>query len=352
MANSLQQGTAWAPRAALALLLVTTGLATSWASAGAAAGDDAAKNQDLEKKLDAARARLEDAAREVADLSQQLSGPAIHDVLIGEMFGGRRAILGINIGPRGEMQVDGVYVAGVSPGGPADQAGLKSGDVIVALDGRKLLAGTDGNANGELMRLMRDVKPGDKVKLQYQRAGKSANAEVTARAPERRMFGVHSGPEGPWGIPMPPPVPGVPGAPEQNMFFNRFIDAGFGDMELVTLTPKLGAYFGTDHGALVVRSPSADLKLEEGDVITAIDGRQPQSGAHALRILRSYQPGEKVKLSIMRARKTQTIEATLPERPPMEMGRGRLLVSPDVEPLPPVPPVPPASPEGASGDRT
>jgi hypothetical protein len=338
--------TVWTRRTALALLFVTA----TWANAGRAADEADAKNQDLEHKLDAARARLEDAAREVADLSQQLSGPAMHDVLVGEMFGGRRAILGINIGPRSETKVDGVYVAGVSPGGPADQAGLKTGDVIVALDGKKLMAGSDSNPNGELLRRMREVKPGDKVKIQYLRNGKTVSADVVTRAPEKRVFGVHGGPDGLWSVPVLPPLPGEPGAPGQPVFFDRFLDAGLGEMELVTLTPKLGSYFGTDKGALVVRAPSGDLKLEEGDVITAIDGRQPQSGTHALRILRSYQPGEKVKLSIMRARKAQTIEVTLPERP--HGGVRKFFVAPEVEPVAPVPPAPPAPQAGAAGNRT
>jgi S1-C subfamily serine protease len=88
------------------------------------------------------------------------------------------------------------------------------------------------------------------------------------------------------------------------------------DMELATLTPRLGRYFGSDHGVLVVRSPAdSGLKLEDGDVILAIDGRQPSSGSHATRILGSYQPGEKVTLRIVREHKTLEIEATLPESP-------------------------------------
>ena len=88
------------------------------------------------------------------------------------------------------------------------------------------------------------------------------------------------------------------------------------DMELATLTPRLGRYFGSDHGVLVVRAPAdGGLKLEDGDVILAIDGRQPSSGSHATRILGSYQPGEKVTLRIVREHKTLEIEATLPASP-------------------------------------
>jgi len=86
------------------------------------------------------------------------------------------------------------------------------------------------------------------------------------------------------------------------------------DMELATLTPRLGSYFGADKGVLVVRAPAGgSLKLEDGDVILAIDGRQPTSGSHATRILGSYQPGEKITLRIVRQHKTLDLEATLPE---------------------------------------
>ena len=80
---------------------------------------------------------------------------------------------------------------------------------------------------------------------------------------------------------------------------------GWGDAEFVTLTPQLGRYFGADKGVLVARAPEdAALGLQDGDVIVAIGGREPQDGRHAMRILRSYQPGEPVELRILRDRRT------------------------------------------------
>lgn len=70
-------------------------------------------------------------------------------------------------------------------------------------------------------------------------------------------------------------------------------------MELATLTPKLGTYFGTEKGVLVVRSPpDGALKLEEGDVILAIDCRQRTSGSHVTPV-----PGKVV----IKHRKDETI---------------------------------------------
>jgi S1-C subfamily serine protease len=72
---------------------------------------------------------------------------------------------------------------------------------------------------------------------------------------------------------------------------------------------------------LVVRAPK-DFKLEDGDVILAIDGREPTSGSHATRILGSYQPGEKIAIKLMRQQKTVNVETMLPQREPL-MGPGR-----------------------------
>ncbi len=101
---------------------------------------------------------------------------------------------------------------------------------------------------------------------------------------------------------------------------------GLANMELATLTPQLGRYFGTDKGVLVVRSPTdSHFKLQDGDVILTIDGREPVSGAHATRILSSYQPGEKVTLHILRERKAMDVETKLPEFTAPAIGQPRML---------------------------
>jgi S1-C subfamily serine protease len=90
---------------------------------------------------------------------------------------------------------------------------------------------------------------------------------------------------------------------------------------------------------LVVRPPrSGDFKLEEGDVIVDIDGRKPENGGHALRILRSYQPGEKVTLNILRDRKPVKLAVTLPARSTAEPEEGAFFFD---EPVPFTKPLPP-----------
>src|SRR5690606_25573492 len=90
----------------------------------------------------------------------------------------------------------------------------------------------------------------------------------------------------------------------------------FGSAELVPLTPKLGQYFGTEKGLLVVRAPSdSRLRLEDGDVILDIGGRTPSSPTHAFRILGSYQAGEKLTLNVLRQKKKMSFDITIPDEP-------------------------------------
>lgn len=89
-----------------------------------------------------------------------------------------------------------------------------------------------------------------------------------------------------------------------------------GTMKLTTLTAQLGSYFGTDHGVLVVRAPAHGvLQLQDGDVILSIGGRVPASSSQAIRILTSYDPGEKIELVILRKHHRMDITATMPPPP-------------------------------------
>jgi serine protease Do len=66
----------------------------------------------------------------------------------------------------------GVMVGSVTPGFPAEKAGLQSGDVIVSVDGKPI---KDGD---ELVAIISAKHPGETVKIGYLRNGKKENAEV------------------------------------------------------------------------------------------------------------------------------------------------------------------------------
>ena len=207
-------------------------------------------------------------------------------------------------GANDDVPGGGVEVVSVSPGGAAERAGLKAGDVLTEINGKALKgerrrvgarAAADRDAQGEARRLRRAELPA------RQQSGQGQPGRAAAEGPLLHDGG--SADRGHRG-----PMPRMP-----NFMFMRG-EGVFGSAELVPMTPKLGQYFGTETGLLVVRAPDdSRLKLEDGDVIVDIDGRTPSSPSHALRILSSYQPGEKLKLNILRTKKRMSFEITVPE---------------------------------------
>lgn len=282
-----------------------------------AADDQAVSEEELEQRLSEARKRLDEAAREISEVTTQLHGDAMkHVVRMVHRDGGKsRAVIGINIGERNEdgkitgVSADGVVVLGVTPGGPADKAGLKTNDVLTSLNG-KSLAGGGKASNDKLMAIMKDVEPGEKINIEYMRDGKKAKLDLETgemSAPHFSGF-VAPGADGDvfrWNhdmkaaMPPLPPMPMIAPAPARH----------WGGMELVPLTPKLGEYFNTDKGLLVVRAPESEgSELEEGDVILSIGDREPRDVRHAMRILRSYAAGETAEVEVMRKKRKRKIK--------------------------------------------
>jgi len=86
----------------------------------------------------------------------------------------------------------GALVASVEPGGPADKAGIKPGDVLLAVNGKAV------DRSAELPPLVAAVKPGSKANFDVWRDGAKRSLAVTvgelkpdqvARAPEQREDG-------------------------------------------------------------------------------------------------------------------------------------------------------------------
>lgn len=264
------------------------------------------ERESLQEQLERAREDMERAAREVARLSADFAAPYIEMGKNQFWFGGT-AQLGINP----EDTELGVRVAGVSPNGPAAAAGVAIGDVITEIDGAAL---ADPRPTGRgrrspsqlLVAQMRNVEPGEAVKLTVVRDGDEREVEVQTR--ERSEFVFLDAPRNVPRVPNPPNASRV--APFWRPFMN---DAPWRDMELVTLTPGLGSYFGTEKGILVVRGPQDDaFGLRDGDVILDIGGREPTSPEHAIRILASFEQGETLKVNIMRSQRRQALEIKIP----------------------------------------
>src|SRR5512145_626418 len=201
----------------------------------------------------------------------------------------------------------GARIEAVTPGGPAEKGGLKAGDVITRFSGTALggAPAEDDHDSGPGMKLIdlaRGLDPGDTVKVEYRRGSESRRATLVAEELD-----------GGWALPRRrSPSPGMwrmgPGE------FNFSFGGPWGGIELVELNPDLGEYFGAREGLLVVSAPrDSSLTLKGGDVISTIGGRKPSSPTQAMRILRSYDPGDTVSINVLRKRNRVTVTWIVPD---------------------------------------
>lgn len=82
-----------------------------------------------------------------------------------------RAWLGLTLAPPAGSGAD---VIGVRPGGPADRAGMKTGDVVTEIRGRDL------RSDADLVAAMKDLAVHETVELRYRRRGKVLSALLMA----------------------------------------------------------------------------------------------------------------------------------------------------------------------------
>lgn len=244
----------------------------------------------------------------------------------------RRARLGISVSlARQDTDSIGALIQSVTPGGPAAKAGIRSGDVVTKIDGKSVL-GTAARPEAEdeslpgmrLIELAAKLEPGDTIPIELVRNGQKRT--VTLVTGDEPIWAMEEGPgQSQWEFRVPGlrmermpelmPVPEGRGrvevrrGPGEVLVFRT--DA-LGDLELAPLNPDLGGYFGTTEGILVIRAPEgSSLGLKGGDVVLSVDGRKPSSPSSLMRILRSYDQDETIKLEVLRQKKRETLTGKL-----------------------------------------
>lgn len=272
-----------------------------------------AREQAMEEKLREAEKRMADAARDIAAITKERL-PRMEEIERAALMSGKPR-LGVAIDTSEQAgPVEGVSIIGVTPGSAASDAGLRAGDILTAVNDESLSAESCAVANLRLLDIMHGVEEGDVLTVEYLRDGKSGSVEIEPRVVADDTFAFA------WNGKAPQVMTGMGKslAPEiarrvEMEFGFPWAGTALGDLELVELNEGLGRYFGTDKGLLVVAAPKSDaFDLRDGDVIQSIDGREPKDVRHALRILGSYQAGEKLKIGIMRDKKKRTINVEIP----------------------------------------
>jgi serine protease Do len=211
-------------------------------------------------------------SKTVVDVYNQLTGPE-HRVArgsIGIMFAGQDnpAIARVYGGGSG------ITVSTVVAGSPADQAGLKVGDTITSVDGKKVTKGT------ELVSDIASRKPGSKVSLAFIRNGKPQETTVTI-ADRAKLFAARLGED---------QEGNDESAPKQNKF----------GMTVRKLTPEMADRLEVPSGKGVIvqdvkpGSFAEDVGLGRGDVILEVNKQAVNSEEEMSRIESSMKSGQDV----------------------------------------------------------
>jgi membrane-associated protease RseP (regulator of RpoE activity) len=347
--------------------------------AGAQEAKPVAKtNAASQAELAAARKDLERAAKRVAELSHAAApGDQVHRI---ERRVVRKPVVGVLLAPDPKA---GVRIAGVTPDSAAAKAGLRSGDRIVSIDGTQVL-GSSGELRVENARkLLGDLDTKKQVKLAYLRDGRNGVVSVTPQMGERVIMlpgmdgdpgftgNIHHGPDRMIVIDeaaMEGTLPGV--APHIRRELIRMGPGGeckgencklpmlaeafrWNGLNLASVDAKLGRYFGTDRGVLVLSSGPDLAGLQAGDVIHKVDGKAVGTPREAMAALRDKPAHSLVAIEYLRDRKPGSAKVKVPEAMPLRVPAPPRPPKPPATPAPPAPPPPPgtAFEEGMSVDE-
>ncbi|MBI4410237.1 MAG: Do family serine endopeptidase [Gemmatimonadetes bacterium] len=182
----------------------------------------------------------------------------------------------------GLSEIAGAEITSVQPGTPADRAGLRLGDVMLAVDGKEIRRAS------ELQTTLARHKPGERVRLTVWRDKKRTELTVelaqfetpAAREPERAARP----------------------AAEQLLGFRA-----------ANLTPALAARLRIEQtGGVVITdvpplSPAAQAGVQHGQIVLRLNGNRVDDVGDLERLARNLRPGTVVSLLVRDARVGETI---------------------------------------------
>lgn len=306
------------------------------------------------KELDAARAQLDQAAQRYAELSHRYGGGDAPVRIEKRVL--RKPVLGVVLAADDQS---GVRIAAVTPGSAAAEAGLKAGDRLTSIDGRRVDGGAGGARVEQARALLATLDAKTPVRLGYEREGKPATLSLTPKVDDRVMVM-----QGPGGAAFDGDVKVFVGdeagmrridadrvrlesvearsrageareraewlmvAPDVRTEVIRLGSDCKGDdcklpalaeafrwngLNLASVDAGLGRYFGASKGVLVLSTGKELDGLQSGDVILSIGGKDVATPREAMDALRAQPAGGKVAIGYLRDRTPATAQIAVPK---------------------------------------
>jgi serine protease Do len=179
-----------------------------------------------------------------------------------------------------KAQVSGALVGEVSPKSPSEKAGVKTGDVITSVNGKKI-----GDAR-ELRLMIGSMSPGTKVQIEINREGQKKTLAVDlVEMPAGALQ------------PAAEASPEESAQPEKSTVFGAVVVADVTDDVRTALNlPK------EVQGAVIVEldsaSPAAQAGLREGDVIQEVNKQPVRNAKDLVAVSKKLKPNEKILMRV------------------------------------------------------
>lgn len=215
-------------------------------------------------------------------------------------YGHHRPVLGVGVTSLDFNELDkmelsyGVRVFGVKPRSPAEQAGIKVGDIITAIDGEAVFSPS------RLQWLTGQIRDKKEAMVSLHCDGKTSDVRVDI---SKMTGGYEKGDKAAGG--------------------RSFIGIGMQPMNSV-----MRKAFGSppELGVLVTEvlqdSPAVKAGIQQGDVIVGLAGKSVDDLSDVYRALNYFEPGETLSLKIYREKQEMSLEITLDSMPRSWWGHG------------------------------
>jgi len=190
---------------------------------------------------------------------------------------------------------EGVLVTSVSLNSPADESGIKRGDVILKYEGKTV------NSADQLQEFVRKTPPEEEVKIMVNRDGNIKEFKVLIGRVKR--FSLNRS-----------------GRNHGFSFLTRNDEGGYLGVDTYNLTEGLREYFKVeeDEGVLVINvvedSPAEKAGFKSGDVIIKVGRRIIEGSRELQKAISRYDPDETVEIVYVRNKKKSKKKVKLGDR--------------------------------------
>ncbi len=208
----------------------------------------------------------------------------------------------------------GVIVKSVIPDSPADEAGLKQGDIILKFAGKKVRDADD------LVESVSQHKAGDKIDIALIRDGdkKTLVAELDNRDDHDSYGKAYNNYNRAlqWFDKNGPKTYSWRYQRDDSKYSDTYIG-----LSLQNLNSQLGEYFGVEDGRgaliteVIAESPAEKAGLKAGDVIVEIDGNKVEGPNDVQEAVQEADKGDEIEVAVLRDKAEKTFKLEVAEAP-------------------------------------